>query len=138
MKIEQIITQKSKDVKSNIVLYKGETFTYWDSGLTRHVFVNADKTKVIKFLVEERETDYNLEEFEKWERASVEDRTQLAETSLGMDGLVIEQEFCNPIKWDDRDMTMAQILFAKKCRHEVGWDKNGNLKCFDLSEYKLY
>jgi hypothetical protein len=138
MKIEQILQQNLRDVKNNVVLYKGEAYHYWDSGLTRHVFVNADKTKVIKFLIEKNHTDYNLEEFQQWEKASPEVRMELAETSLELNGLVIEQEFCNPIKWDDRKMNMKQILFAGRCRHEVGWDKDGNLKCFDLSEYKQY
>jgi hypothetical protein len=138
MKIEQILEQKKRDVTSDIVLYNGEAFAYWDSGLTRHVFVNADKTKVIKFLIEKDHKDYNLEEFEVWRKSSEENRTKLAKTSLELNGNVIEQEFCNPIKWDERKMSMKQILFAGRCRHEVGWDKDGNLKCFDLSEYKQY
>lgn len=138
MKIEQILQQKRRDVTNDIVLYKGETFTYWDSGLTRHVFVNADKTKVIKFLIEKDHKDYNLEEFNIWDKASDEVRNELAQTSLELEGSVIEQEFCNPIKFDGRKLSMKQILFAGRCRNEVGWDKDGNLKCFDLSEYKQY
>lgn len=35
-------------------------------------------------------------------------------------------------------MNLLQIQFAGKCRDEVGWDKDGNLKCFDLDEYRKW
>lgn len=142
MKIEHIILQDKLDesVKKKAILYKGEVFTYFDSGLTRHVFTNESKTKVIKLLIDNREFnhDFNKEEVDIYTNASEETRKQLAKTELTYDGFVVEQEFCNPIKFDDRKLTIPQMLFAGSCRNEVGWTADGNLVCFDLDEYKKY
>ena len=139
MKIEHII---KKDIDSSItqqvIIHKGEAFTYFDEGLTRYVFVNAEKTKVIKILIDKDSKDYNLEEIEIYENASEDKKEQLAKTEICHNGLVIEQEFCNPIKLDSRKLTIPQMLFASSCRNEVGWNKDGKLVCFDLDEYKKY
>jgi hypothetical protein len=136
-KIETIIQQDTR-VSHEAIFYKGEVFTFFDSGLTRNVFTNDDKTLVIKVLIERQYKDYNLEEAEIYENASEEVRKEMAETKLVMDGFLIEQEFCNPIKFDDRNQTIPEMLFADSCRGEVGWTKEGKLVCFDLDEYKKY
>lgn len=140
MKIETILQQKivSDSIKKQAILYKGETFTYFDSGLTRHVFVNADKTKVIKILIDKNSKEYNQEEIDIYKSAESEQKNEMAETSIAYDGFVVEQEFCNPIKWDNRELTIPQMMFAASCRQEVGWTKDGRLVCFDLDEYKKY
>lgn len=140
IRIENIIQQDKldKDITKQVILYKDEAYTFFDTGLTRYVFTNKDKTKVIKILIENREGrfDYNEEEFEIYQNASDEKRKELACTE--MNGRIIEQEFCTPIKFDTREMTIKQMLFAKSCRNEVGWTKDGKLVCFDLDEYKKY
>jgi len=140
MKIENIILQNHKDdsIQKKIILYNNEAFTYFDSGLTRHVFVNSDKTKVIKILVNKNSKDFNTEEIEIYKNAKGEIREQMAKTKIALNGYVIEQEFCSPIKFDDRELTIAQMLFASSCRNEVGWTKEGKLVCFDLDEFKRY
>jgi hypothetical protein len=102
------------------------------------VFVNADKTKVVKFLIVEKCYNYNEEEFNVWKNASEDDKRKMATTSLDLKNGIIEQEFCNPVRLDERKLSMKQILFANKCRGEVGWAKDGSLKCFDLSEFNQY
>jgi hypothetical protein len=140
MKIENIIRQEKidKSIQSQAILYKGELYTYFDSGLTRHVFVNKDRTKVIKILIDKHSVDYNLEEVEIYKNATAEIKAQMTPTTLEYDGFVVEQEFCNPIKFDNREMTIQQIAFATSCRNEVGWSKDGRLLCFDLNEFKKY
>lgn len=139
IEIEQIIYKDiDKSVTGQAVFYKGEIFTYFDTGLTRFVFTNKDKTKVIKLLIHKDSKDYNLEEKQIYDNASEVVKNELAKTDLTYDGLIIEQEFCNPIKFDNRKMTMQQILFARSCRNEVGWAKDGRLVCFDLDEYRKY
>lgn len=140
IKIETILKQDKldKSITEQVILYKGESYTFFDSGLTRYCFVNKDKTKVIKLLIEQSayRHDFNEEEFKIYKNASKEKKKELAETKLS-NGF-IEQEFCNPIKFDDRKLTIKQLLFAKSCRNEVGWTKDGRLVCFDLDEYKKY
>lgn len=140
MRIEQIIQMDKidKSVTSQAILYKGEAYTYFDSGLTRHVFVNADKTKVIKVLIDKHSKEYNEEEVEIYKNATDTQKAEMALTGTAYDGFVVEQEFCNPIKFDDRKMTMPQMLFASSCRNEVGWTLDGRLVCFDLDEYKKW
>jgi hypothetical protein len=79
---------------------------------------------------------WNEEELDIYENADDEDKEKMAETTL-VNGM-IEQEFVLPIKFGGKKLTIAQRLFARKCRNEVGWDKDGNLKCFDLDEYMKY
>jgi len=140
MKIEHIITHEVRQhsITEDVILYKGETYTYFDEGLTRYVFTNADKTTVIKILIEKKSFDFNKEEIEIYENASEEKKKKLAKTKLTYDGEIIEQEFCNPIKFDDRKLTIPQMLFANACRKEVGWNKDDELVCFDLNEFMKY
>lgn len=140
MRIEQVIQkdQIGDEIHQQVILYKGDVFTYFDSGLTRHVFVNHNKTKAIKILQKSVFKDFNTEEFEIYQNASPENKSQMAATQLTYNGHVIEQEFCNPIKFDDRPLTIPQMLFAASCRNEVGFNAQGNLVCFDLDEYKKY
>ena len=138
-KIETILQYEiDNKVKNDVILYKGEIFTFFDCGLTRYVFTNKDKTKVIKLLISERGKDYNEEEYLIYEKANENVKKEMAETTLEYDGMVIEQEFCEPIKFSERKLTIPQMLFARSCRDEVGWNKDGNLVCFDLDEYKKY
>jgi hypothetical protein len=141
MKIEHVIGEDKKisdSIKKQAIFYKGETYIYFDSGLTRYVFVNANKTKVIKILIDQRCKDYNEEEVNMYNNASDEQRDEMAKTVSTYDGYVVEQEFCNPIKWDEREMTIKQMKFAASCRQEVGWTADGRLVCFDLDEYKKW
>ena len=136
-KIEQIIQQDTR-VAEDAIYYNNEVFTYFDEGLTRHVYTNDDKTKVIKVLINKDSYDYNKEEIDIYENANDEPKALMAETKLTLNGMVIEQEFCNPIKFDDRNTTIPEMLFASSCRDEVGWNKDGKLVCFDLNEFKKY
>jgi hypothetical protein len=124
------------EAKKMVIMHKGEAYTYFDEGLTRHVYVNADETKVIKLLIKENCKDYNTEEFEIYTNASDEIKAEMVETTIS-NGL-IEQEFVTPIKFGGKRLTIPQRLFASSCRNEVGWDKDGKLLCFDLDEYKKY
>jgi hypothetical protein len=120
--------------KENSVLYKGEVWDYFDEGLSRRVYVNSDRTKVVKFLIEPMGVDYNEIENRIYQTAA--SKGELAHTQL-VDG-VIEQEFLEPIKWSNKEMNLLQIQFSRRCRGEVGWDKNGVLKCFDLDEWRKW
>lgn len=124
------------EAKSMIIMHKGEAYTYYDEGCTRHVFANKDETKVIKILQRETGQDFNTEEALIYKNASEEDKSQMATTEL-VNGM-IEQEFCLPIKFGGKRLTIPQKLFARQCRNEVGWDKDENLVCFDLDEFKKY
>ncbi len=139
-KIENVIKLDRIDnsIKDDAILYKDEIFTYFDSGLTRHVFVNADKTKVIKLLINKDGSDFNSDEINIYNNASKKNKAEMAKTELTYGGLIIEQEYCNPIKLDKRKLTIGQMLFATSCRNEVGWTAEGKLVCFDLDEYKRY
>lgn len=138
-KIENIVKQSklTDTIKSSTILYKGEVFTFFDEGLTRYVFVNKNKTKVIKILIENY-FDYNKLEAEIYKNASEKTKTLFAKTKLTTNGTIIEQEFCNPIKFDDRPLTIPEMLFAGKCRNEVGWNSEGKLVCFDLDEFNKW
>jgi hypothetical protein len=120
--------------RESSILYKGEVWDYFDEGLSRRVYVNSERTKVVKFLIEPMGVDYN--EIENRIYQTAVSKGELAHTQL-VDG-VIEQEFLEPIKWSNKEMNLLQIQFSGKCRDEVGWDKNGVLKCFDLDEYKKW
>lgn len=139
-KIENILKQdiRNSSIKNNVILYKGEAFTFFDEGLIRYVFTNKDKTKVIKILIESNQYDFNKEEADIYKNAPDEIKNQLAKTELTYNGTIIEQEFCNPIKFDERKLTIPQMMFAASCRDEVGWTEDGRLVCFDLDEYKKY
>lgn len=138
--IENILNQNVNSITNkDAIFYKGELYTYYKSGLTRHVFVNQDKTKVIKSLISDKTfaKDYNKEEQQIYIDADDETKLLMAETTLSLEGF-IEQEFCTPLKESDNVLTLKQILFASSCRNEVGWTKDNRLVCFDLDEFKKY
>lgn len=125
-----------EEAKSMVIMHKGEAYTYFDEGCTRHVFVNKDETRVIKILQRSSGKDFNTEEAQIYNNASVEDKEQMAKTEL-VNGM-IEQEFVTPIKFGGKRLTIPQKLFASKCRNEVGWTDDGRLVCFDLDEFMKY
>lgn len=125
-----------QQAKSMVIMHKGEAYTFFDEGNTRHVFVNADSTKVIKILQRDSGFNYNDEEVRIYNNASDEDKKLMAKAELS-NGMV-EQEFVTPIKFGGKRLSIAQKLFASQCRNEVGWDKDGNLVCYDLDEFKKY
>jgi hypothetical protein len=125
-----------QEAKQMVIMHKGEAYTYFDEGLTRHVFVNKDETKVIKILQYNYGINYNIEEAKIYTNANDEDKEQMVNTTL-VNGL-IEQDFVTPIKFGGRRLNIAQRLFASKCRNEVGWTSDGRLQCFDLDEFKKY
>lgn len=145
MKIEYNIDyeQFSQENQADAVIVNGEVFTYKNSGLTRRVFVNADKTKVVKIPVHANSFHFNTQEIDAWNDASEEVKKELAETQILENGYII-QEYLHTFddkdtgEWLGRDLTMKELRFGKSCRDDVGFDKDGNLKCFDLHEYKLY
>lgn len=137
--IQDIIENKIslEEARGMAIQYKGEIFEYWDEGLSRYVFVNPDKTKVIK-LHKQRNggVNWNQQEVDIYNNANEEHKSKMVPTEL-VNGF-IEQEFVTPIKWAGIKLSIPQRKFAVKCRNEVGWDKDGNLKCFDLDEYLKY
>lgn len=135
--------QDSLENNADVIIVNGEAFTYKNTGLTRRVFANADKTLVIKVPVEKHSQHFNEEEQKCWDNASEEKRKELANTSMLANGYIM-QEYLHTIdddstaEWLGRPMTMKEIRFAGSCRDDVGYDKDGNLKCYDLHEYKQY
>lgn len=136
---DRIAREKDDDV----IIVNGEVFTYKASGLTRRVYQNKDKTKVIKIALQDSYYQNNLEEFEIYKKASDKVKAQMAETKLLPNGY-IEQEFLwtlnDPLTESmvTREITMEEIRFARSCREDVGFDKNGVMKCHDLEEFKKY
>lgn len=125
-----------EEAKNMLIFHKGELYSYFDEGCTRHVFVNKDETRVIKILQRDTGTDFNTEEANIYTNASDETKEQMAKTLL-VNGM-IEQEFVTPIKFGGKRLTIPQKLFASKCRNEVGWTEDGRLVCFDLDEFMKY
>lgn len=123
------------EARQMAIVHKGEVFTYFDEGLTRYVFANEDKTKVVKILMEKNGHDFNKEEVDIYKEASAEVRDKMAATTIS--GGLIEQEFVEPIKFAGRKLTIPQMMFARSCRNEVGW-KGDKLVCFDLDEFMKY
>ena len=136
IQIQSIITGEVsvKEAKGMIIMHKGEAYTFFDEGSSRHVFVNNDSTKIIKILKNPNGFDFNYEEARIYESAT--DKSQMANTRL-FHG-IIEQDYCTPIKFGGRKLTQEQREFAGSCRNEVGWASDGNLVCFDSDEYKKY
>lgn len=122
--------------KNSILMYKGETYTFFDEGTTRFVYVNKSQTKVIKVLKNDCGYDYNDLESKIYQNASLDDKNQMVPTEL-VNGL-IEQDFVTPINFAGKKLNIQQKIFALSCRNEVGWDANDNLVCFDLDEFKKY
>lgn len=124
------------EAKKMVVMHKGEAYTFFDEGCTRHVYVDADETKVIKLLKSDCGINYNTEEAEIYKNASDEVKEEMVETTL-VNGL-IEQNFVEPIKFGGKRLSIPERMFATSCRNEVGWTEDGKLVCFDLDEYKKY
>lgn len=133
----------AKEQDNDAIIVNGEVFTYKSSGLTRRVYQNKDKTKVLKIALQSSYQYNNLEEFEIYKNAPEKVKNQMAETRL-LDNGYIEQEFLWTL--DDpltesiitRDVTIEEIRFARSCRNDVGFDKNGVMKAHDLEEYKKW
>jgi len=144
-KIEQIVNVNTATVesKADVILVNGEAFTYKNSGLTRRVFVNKDKTLIVKVPINVEYQVHNDNEAELWLEADDETRSQLAETKRLSNGYIL-QEFLQTLddetteEWLNRPMSMSEIRFATSCRNEVGYDTNGKLKCYDYDEFKKY
>lgn len=135
--------QNSFENDADVIVVNGEIFTYKNTGLSRRVFVNKEKTHVIKVPVKKHSQHFNDEEVELWEAASEERRKEYATTEILPNGY-IKQEFLHTLddaeteKWLGRNLTMKEVRFARSCREDVGFDKEGNLKVYDLHEYKKY
>lgn len=144
-KIEQIVNVNTATVesKADVILVNGEAFTYKNSGLTRRVFVNKDKTLIVKVPITVEDQRHNDNEAELWSEADEETRSQLAETQRLSNGYIL-QEFLQTLddetteEWLNRPMSMSEIRFATSCRNEVGYDTSGRLKCYDYDEFKKY
>jgi hypothetical protein len=144
-KIEQIIEVNTATVesKADVIFVNGEVFTYKNSGLTRRVFVNEDKTLVVKVPVDTQSQIHNDAEITFWDEASDEIKPQLAETKRLPNGWVI-QEYLHTLddpeteEWLGRPLTNKELRFAASCRSDVGFDNEGNIKCYDLEEYKQW
>tara|TARA_R110000796_G_C14481474_1_gene426745 strand:- start:288 stop:713 length:426 start_codon:yes stop_codon:yes gene_type:complete len=135
--VQDIVEKKItlSEAKQMGIMHEGEIFSYFDEGLTRHVFANEDNTKVIK-LEQSNIGTFNELEDKIYRNAKDEHKAKMAKTKL-VNGF-IEQEFVMPIKFGGIKLTMAQVRFATSCRNEVGFNKEGELVCFDLDEYKKY
>ena len=144
-RIEHIVDVNTATVEStaDVILVNGEAFTYKNTGLTRRVFVNKDKTLVVKVPVNKFDQRHNDKEAEHWDECDEEQRKELAETKRLPNGYIL-QEFLQTFdddstpEWLGRPLTMDEIGFASSCRSEVGFDANGVLKCYDYDEYKKY
>lgn len=131
---EEISLESAKQL---CIFHNGETYTYFDEGCTRFVYVNVNSTKVLKLEKLKASTLFNEEENSIYENAQPEDKALMVETKLLSRGL-IEQRYVTPIKFGGRKLNQEQKEFALSCRNEVGWDEHGNLLCYDLSDYKKY
>lgn len=133
----------AQEQDNDVIIVNGEAFTYKNSGLTRRVYVNKDKTLVIKIPLKESYNYCNKEEVSIYENAADKVKTQMAETKILPNGYIM-QEFLWTL--DDplideiitRDITVDEIRFARSCREDVGFDKNGVMKCHDLEEFRKY
>jgi hypothetical protein len=144
-KIEQVIdiNQATVESKADAIMVNGHLFLYKNTGLTRRVFVNKELGIVVKVPITEHDRRYNQKEADLWESMNDEKRKTFAETKILPNGFVI-QEFLHTIddeetaEWLGRSLTMDEIMFSGQCRNEVGFDKDGNLKCYDFDEYMKY
>ncbi len=135
-------SNRQNDIReTDAILVNGEIFTFKATGLTRRVFANADKTKVVKVSLT-RDNYFNEEEINLFTKADDDKKRQLAITQM-LDNGYIEQEYLITLDDPEADklinqMTNEEIGFARSCRGDVGFDKNGVLKCHDIEEYKKY
>ncbi len=144
-KIEHIIDINTATIEStaDVIVVGTEVFTFKNTGLTRRVFVNKDKTLVVKVPITRHDQRHNDNEAEHWKDCTEEQRKELAETKRLTNGYIV-QEFLQTLdddttpEWLGRPLTMTEIGFASSCRSEVGFDTNGVLKCYDYDEYKKY
>jgi len=133
-----------KEVKSDAVMWNNEAWTFHATGLTRRVFVNADRTKVIKVPVSYFDYQHNKNEAESWKTLDDKLRDEFAECTLLPNGW-LQMEFLTTLndpdvfeKWGHRELSVEELQFASACRNEVGFDKDGKLKCYDYDEYRKY
>ncbi len=133
-----------KEVKSDAVMFNGEAYVYHNTGLTRRVFVNKEKTKVVKIPVSEHDFEHNRNEAEMWENATDEQRATLTPCRLLSNGW-LEMDFLytlndpeTDVKWGHIELSNLDIQFASSCRNEVGFDTEGKLRCYDYDEYRKY
>jgi len=89
-----------------------------------------------------RDNYFNEEEINLFTKADDDKKRQLAITQM-LDNGYIEQEYLITLDDPEADklinqMTNEEIDFARSCRGDVGFDKNGVLKCHDIEEYKKY
>lgn len=130
-------------VRADAIIINNQIFTFKNTGLTRRVYENADKTLVIKVPVDKIHQRENDNEADLWEKANEETRKQLAETKKLSNGYIL-QEYLHTMDdpdtqaWLARKMTMAEVRFATSCRNDVGYDANQTLKCYDYDEFKAY
>lgn len=122
------------EARKLILLHENDVFHYFDEGCTRFVFKNDDKTKVLKL---EKDSSNRANYFEDKLYEESDQKDKLAKTKLLPNGF-IEQEFCLPIKYGGKKLNDEQKEFAWSCRNEVGWNKDGELVCFDLDEFMKY
>jgi hypothetical protein len=133
--------QQNDIQKTDAILVNGEVFAFKADGLTRRVFANADKTKVVKVCFA-RGNYFNQEELNLFTQANDKKKAELADTKM-LDNGYIEQEYLITLDMPEADeliknLTPEQIAFARSCRGDVGFDKNGVLKCHDIEEYRKY
>lgn len=124
-----MVNEVSRKNSDTAIIINGQIFSYLDSGFTRDVFVNEEKTVVVKL---EKEKGYNKEELEVYE--NTKDKSRLAKTWV--ENGYLFQEYLDK-DWHSK-VPLNEFIWAGKCRNEVGLDKDGNLKCYDLSEYMRY
>lgn len=144
MRLENVTVVTAKEVKGDAVLHKNEVWTFHATGGTRRVYVNGDKTRVLKVPVSLSDYEHNRNEDESWNEMNEEQRKEFAECKLLTNGW-LEMEYLSTLNdpttfdlWSHIELTAEQIAFASSCRNEVGFDKEGNLKCFDYDEYRKY
>lgn len=137
------INETTAEMKADCLYVNGEVYTYKNEGLTRRVYVNADKTLVVKVPIGRFDQSHNDYEVDMWDQANSEVKLELAETVKLNNGYLI-QEFVQSIddnttpEWLGRPMTMKEIRFSKSCRDDVGYTKDGRLVCYDFQEFKQY
>jgi hypothetical protein len=79
---------------------------------------------------------------------SEEKRQEFAECKLLSNGW-LEMEFLVTLKelsenekvaeeWSHLELSAEDMAFAASCRNEVGFDKDGKMKCYDYDEYRRY
>jgi len=142
--ILNIVHANRKLQEADAIIVNGEAFTFYRSGLTRRVFVNADRSKVIKVPVSKDDYSHNIKEAQMWQEMDEEKRKLfvpcrlLSDNLLEMDFVYILDDPETDKKFGNIDLSISDIKFAMSCRNEVGFDKEGKLRCFDYDEFKQY